>query len=183
MRVRDWDDILQDVVESDADPDGWRAVGGDREGGLGEDLYLAHPGVGAFQLKTYARNPYDVDGVGARIARQVDEDIDPLFPTGESSTGLFGVQQPFEDKDTARERADELETVVETHAETPTTPQALFEDIMNTLDSPAYGPMSFDHHDRPDPLEDLTDTFEEAEDVLDTEFEEVIDEDVERGFY
>jgi hypothetical protein len=51
MRVRDWDDILQDVVESDADPAGWRAVGGDRRDGIGEDLYLAHPGVGTFQLK------------------------------------------------------------------------------------------------------------------------------------
>lgn len=45
MRVRDWQDIVSDVVDSDADPDDWRAVAGDRASGLGEDLYLGHPGA------------------------------------------------------------------------------------------------------------------------------------------
>ena len=183
MRVRDWDDILRDVVESDIDPAGWRAVGGDRRGGIGEDLYLAHPGVGAFQLKTYAKNPYEVDGVGTRVARRVDEDIEALFPGEGSGSGLFGVQEPVEDEDTAKERAKQIETVIETHADAPTTPEALFEDVMDALESPAYGPMEFDHHDRPDPMDDLTDTFEEAQQLLEKEFEDVIDESVERGFY
>ena len=183
MKVRDWDDILDDVVESEADPSGWRAIGGDRRQGIGEDMYIAHPAVGAFQLKTYARNPFDVDGVGAQVARSIDDELEPLFPSDNESAGHFGVQQPIRDEDTAKQRAEELETVVETHADAPTTPQALFEDIMNALDSPAYGPMEFDHTDRPDRMDDLTDTFEEAEELLDAEFEDVIDEDVERGFY
>ncbi len=183
MRIRDWDDILRDVVESNVDPDGWRAVGGDRRSGIGEDLYLAHPGVGTYQLKTYTKNPYEVQGVGARVARRVDEDIDPLFPTEETGSGLFGVQQPADDEDDASERVKRLESVVKAHADAPTTPQALFEDIMDALESPAYGPMEFDHHDRPETMDELTETFEEAEELLDTEFEELIDEDVERGFY
>lgn len=182
MRIRDWDDILRDVVESDVDPDGWRAVGGDRRAGIGEDLYLAHPGVGAFQLKTYAKNPFEVDGVGARVARRVDDDVEPLFPS-EGSSGIFGVQQPVEDEETAEQRVKRVQSVVETHADAPTTPQALFEDIMDALESPAYGPMEFDHHDRPEPVDELTELFEEAEELLDAEFEDVIDEDVERGFY
>ena len=183
MRIRDWEDILAEVVESDADPAGWRAVGGDRAGGIGEDLYIGHPDAGAYQLKTYAKNPYQVEGVGTQIARRVDEDIEPLFPTQTEKTGQFGVQQGFEDEETARERVEELETVIETHAEAPTTPDALFEDIMDTLDSPAYGPMTFETNDRPDSLEKLTETFEEAEELLDVEFEDLVDEDVERGFY
>ena len=124
MRVRDWDDILQEVVESEADPAGWRAVGGDRRGGIGEDLYLAHPAVGTFQLKTYSRNPYQVEGVGARVARHVDDELDPLFPSrGEDAGGIFGVQQAVDDEETARERAKHLETVVETPADAPTTPR------------------------------------------------------------
>jgi len=182
MRVRDWDDILRDVVESNADPSGWRAVGGDRANGIGEDLYIAHPGVGAFQLKTYARNPLQVEGVGAKVARRVDDEIDPLFPENDAG-GLFGVQEPVEDEGTAQQRVNELETVVETHAEAPTTPDALFEDIMDALDSPAYGPMEFDQHDRPDAMDGLTDTFADAQQLLETEFEDVIDENVERGFY
>jgi len=180
MRVREWEDILEDVAESNADPAGWRAVGGDRAGGIGEDLYLGHPEVGAYQLKTYARNPFRVEGVGARVARRIDDELDPLFP--DDGAGHFGVQQPVEDSETAEERARELGTVLETHAEAPTTPGALFEDVMETLESPAYGPMEFDHHDRPDPLSDLTETFEEAEDVLEAEFEDIVDESVRRGF-
>jgi hypothetical protein len=183
MRVRDWDDILRDVVESDADPAGWRAVGGDRASGIGEDLYVAHPDVGAFQLKTYARNPFEVEGVGTRVARRVDEDIDPLFPRDDEGQGLFGVQEPVGDEETAKERVQSLETVVETHADAPTSPQALFEDIMDAVDSPAYGPMEFDNYDRPESMGELTDTFEEAEELLEAEFEDIVDEDVRRGFH
>ena len=183
MRVRDWDDILQDVVESDADPAGWRAVGGDRRGGIGEDLYLAHPSVGTFQLKTYARNPFEVDGVGTRVARSVDDDLEPLFPGDEDAGGLFGIQQPVEDEETAKEQASRLETVVETHADAPTSPRAMLEDVLDAVDSPAYGPMNFDQHGRPNGVDELADTFAEAERLLDAEFEDVVDDEVQRGFY
>jgi hypothetical protein len=182
MRVRDWQEILEDVVESDADPDGWRAVGGDRANGIGEDLYLGHPSTGVYQLKTYARNPFDVDGVGGEIARKIDDDLDPFFPGQGEAPGMFGVQQGVDGEGEAEQKASELEEVIRTHADAPTTPDALFEDVMDTLDSPAYGPMEFEHHDRPEALDDLSDTFDEAEELLDKEFEDVIDESVERGF-
>jgi flagellar motility protein MotE (MotC chaperone) len=181
MRVRDWQDILDDVVESDNDPDQWRAVGGDRRNGIGEDLYLAHPSTGVFHLKTYAKNPYEVQGVGSRVARKVDDEIDPLFP--QEGSGLFGVQQPVEDESEAEEKAKTLEQVVKAHADAPTTPQDFFEDVMDTLDSPAYGPMDFELDDRPETMAELTDTFEEAEELLDAELEDLIDENVSRGFH
>ncbi|WP_324758081.1 hypothetical protein [Haloarcula montana] len=181
MRVRDWQDILDDVMESNADPGSWRAVGGDRANGIGEDIYFGHPKAGVYQMKTYAKNPFEVQGVGSQVARRVDDDIDPLFP--EDGSGLFGVQQGVEDADEAEAKAQKLETVLETHADAPTTPKAMLEDIMDAVDSPAYGPMEFDQHDRPERMDDLTETFEEAEELLDKEFEDVIEEDVERGFY
>ncbi|WP_181686526.1 hypothetical protein [Halorhabdus salina] len=181
MRVRDWQDILEDVVENDTDPDGWRAVGGDRANGIGEDLYLGHPSVGVYQLKTYAKNPFEVQGVGAEVARKLDDEIEPLFP--EDGSGLFGVQPPVEDESEAKQTANRLEEVLKTHAEAPTTPDALFEDMMDAMDSPAYGPMEFEPRDRPDAMGDLTDTFEEAEQLLDAELEDLIDESVDRGVY
>ncbi|EMA02009.1 hypothetical protein ACODNH_18340 [Haloarcula sp. NS06] len=181
MRVRDWQDILEDVMESNANPGDWRAVGGDRANGIGEDIYFGHPDAGVYQLKTYAKNPFEVQGVGSQVARRIDDDIDPLFPN--DGSGIFGVQQGPEDEDDAKEKAKNLETVLETHADAPTSPQALLEDMMDAMDSPAYGPMEFDHHDRPDQMTELTETFEEAEELLDAEFEDVIEEDVERGFY
>jgi len=180
MRVRDWQDILEEVVESDADPGGWRAVGGDRASGIGEDLYVGHPSAGVFQVKTYARNPFQVEGVGSRVARKIDDELDPLFPDDEA--GHFGVQQPIHEDD-AEDTVRELETVLQTHAEAPTTPEDLFEDVMETLDSPAYGPADIAFDDRPEPLADLSNTFEEAEELLDAELDDVIDENVDRGFH
>ena len=183
MRVRDWQDILGDVVDSRADAGDWRAVAGDRRGGPGEDMFLGHPSVGVFQLKTFAKNPYEVQGVGARVARSVDEDLDSLFPDGDSG-GRFGVNDGVEDAAEATERATELETVLEAHADAPTTPDALFEDVMGALESPAYGPMDYDMYDRPNDLDSLSGTFEEAEDVLTTELDDLIeDSDVGRGFH
>jgi len=181
MRVRDWQDILEDVMDSSADPGGWRAVGGSRAGGIGEDMYLGHPSAGVYQLKTYAKSPGAVQGIGSQVARRIDDDIDPLFPT--EGTGVFGVQQGPEDEDDAKEKAKNLQTVVETHADAPTSPRALVEDMLDAMDSPAYGPMEFDRYDRPERMDDLSETFEAAEDLLDAEFEDVIDEDVTRGFY
>ena len=179
MRVRDWQDILEEVVESNADPDGWRAVGGDRAGGIGEDLYVGHPTGGVYHLKTYAKNPFEVDGIGTRVARRIDEDLDPLFPGKDA--GRFGVQQPIEEDD-AEDTARDLGEVLKAHADAPTTPDALFDDVMETLDSPAFGPAEFELTERLDTLDDLSTTFEEAEEVLETEFEDVVDDTVDRGF-
>ena len=54
---------------------------------------------------------------------------------------------------------------------------------MDALESPAYGPMDFQPRGRPEGLDDLTDTFEEAEELLEAEFEDVVEEDVTRGFH
>ncbi|MFB6160775.1 MAG: hypothetical protein ABEJ61_06320 [Haloferacaceae archaeon] len=182
MRVRDWEDIMAEVSEAEADPDGWRAVGGRRAAGVGEDLYVGHPAVGVFQLKTYARNPYDVRGVGTRVARGIDDDLDPLFP-GQDDPGRFALQTPPEDETAAEDVAREVEETVKVHAEAPTEPEHFFEDLMEAVDSPAFGPMEFEPSDRPDPLEDLADSFADAESVLDAELDDLIEDDgVDRGF-
>jgi hypothetical protein len=183
MRVREWQDILDDVVAESTDADGWRGLAGRRQRGVGEDLYIAHPSVGVYHLKTYAKNPYDVRGVGARVARRVDEDIDPLLP-GTDAEGRFAVRNPPEDEESAETMAKRLEETVRVHAEAPTTPDDFFEDLMDAVESPAYGPMDFDGYGRPDGLDDLADTFEEAEELLSSELDDLIEDDeVGRGFH
>lgn len=182
MRIRDWTDILNDVADSDVNATNWRAIAGQRENGIGEDLYLAHPGVGVYHLKTYAKNPFDVKGVGSKIARSIDDDIEPLFP--DKGNQRFAVQTPPEDESEAEQIARQVETVLETHADAPTSSEALFEDVMDALNSPAHGPMTFDHRERPDEVDSLSTTFEEAEELLDVELSQLIEEDdVGRGFY
>ena len=183
MRVRDWQDILEDVVESKADPDGWRAVAGDRRGGLGEDLFFGHPSAGVFQLKTYAKNPYEVRGVGTQVARKVDEGLADFLPTDDEAGGRFAVQQPVEDEDQAEEAASELEQVVQAHADAPTNPDDFFEDVMGALDSPAFGPMDYEFDGRPDRLDELSEEFADADELLSKDLDDLVEEDgVGRGF-
>ncbi|SDZ82405.1 hypothetical protein SAMN04488065_0588 [Haloplanus vescus] len=182
MRVRDWQDILDDVTDESVDPDGWRAIAGQRRDGVGEDLYLGHPGVGVYHLKTYAKNPYDVRGVGARVARRIDDDIDPYLPT-EDLSQRFAVQSAPEDEDEAKSTARRLEETIKVHAEAPTSPDDLFRDVMDAIDSPAYGPMEFDLSDRSEDLDALSETFADADDLLSAELDDLIESDgVDRGF-
>jgi hypothetical protein len=183
MRVRDWQDIVEDVVDEDVDPEGWRAVAGDRSGGVGEDMYIGHPTGGVYQLKTFAKNPFEVRGVGTRIARKIDDEIGGYLPA-QNEAGRFAVQRPPEDESDAEAKAKNLEEVLKAHADAPTTPGDLFDDVMEVLESPAFGPMEYDQYDRPDELDELATTFEEAEEILDAELDELVDEgDVDRGFY
>ncbi|XVH31763.1 hypothetical protein ACNS7O_00880 [Haloferacaceae archaeon DSL9] len=182
MRVREWQDILEDVVESSTDSEGWRAVAGRRRTGVGEDLFLGHPNAGVYQLKTYAKNPYDLKGVGARVARRVDEDIDPLLPNREAG-GRFALRRPPEDEAAAESMAKQLEETVKVHADAPTTPDDFFTDVMDALDSPAFGPMRYGFDGRPERLDSLSETFEDADELLTAELDDLIDDDeIGRGF-
>lgn len=183
MRVRDWQEILEDVVESNGDAADWRAVAGNRQRGLGEEMFLGHPKVGVYHLTTYAKNPFDVQGVGSRVARKIDDELEPMFPNRHSG-GRFGVNSPVEDKSEAEKRAQQLESVLQTHADAPTTKDALFEDMMSALDSPAFGPIEFTMNDRPDGLDKLSSTFDESSDILTKELDDLIEADeVDKGFY
>ncbi|MFC3958744.1 hypothetical protein [Halovivax cerinus] len=182
MRIREWNDLLDDVSDESTDPGAWRAIAGDRAAGVGEDLYLAHPSAGVYLLKTYAKNPYEVHGYGAEVARSFDDEIGQFLPAGEA-TGRFAVQQPPEDDDHAETVTDRLQTVVETHADAPTTPADFFDDVMEALESPAFGPMTYDGYDRPDELDELSARFEDADSLLDAELDDLIEtHDVDRGF-
>jgi hypothetical protein len=183
MRVRDWDDILSDVIEGDRDPEGWRAVAGQRQRGVGEDLYLGHPAAGVFHLKTYAKNPHELRGVGTQIARRIDDEIDPLLPRRENDTGRFAVQRPPEDESEAKSMATRIEETLKVHSEAPTTGEDFFTDMMEAVDSPAFGPMEYELSERPDRLDELSETFEDADELLSTELDDLIEADgVDRGF-
>lgn len=182
MRIRDWDDILTDVTEGGHSAADWRAVAGDRARGLGEDLLLGHPAAGVFMLKTYAKNPREVRGVGAQVARKVDGDIEPLLPADDAA-GRFAVRRGLEDESDAKAMAQRVAATVESHRDVPEGPAEFFHDLMDAVDSPAFGPMEYEFDDRPDSLDDAATTFEEASELLDAELDELIDEDeVGRGF-
>jgi len=79
--------------------------------------------------------------------------------------------------------ARNVRETVKAHADAPTEPEHLFEDLMEAVESPAFGPMAYDLAGRPEPLDDLADEFEDAEELLSAELDDLVTEDgVDRGF-
>ncbi len=182
MRVRDWRDVVRNVVEGDDSPDQWRAIAGPRARGLGEDLYLAHPRSGVYLLKTYAKNPYERKGVGTQVARSLDDEIGSFLPE-EEGPERFAVHPRPTSRPEAERRARRLESVFTDHREGHRPPDALFTDLMDAIDSPAFGPLTYDSHARPDPLDGLAESFDAEESTLDAEIQDLIDDDgIDRGF-
>ena len=111
----------------------------------------------------------------------MDDEIGSYLP--EESPARFGVQPAAADESEAEAKARRLEETVKAHADAPTTPEDLFNDVMEAVDSPAFGPLEYDDRDRPEDVEELSTTFEEAEELLDAELEDLIEDDgVGRGF-
>lgn len=126
-----------------------------------------------FQLKTHAKNPFEVQGVGTQVARRIDGDLDPFFPDRESE-GRFAVQRLLVDEAEGETKATQLEEVIQAHGETPTESEHPFEDVMEVFESPVFGPIPVEQYDRPDALDNLATTFADAEVVLNTELEELV---------
>jgi hypothetical protein len=79
--------------------------------------------------------------------------------------------------------ATRLEEAVKVHAEAPTDPDDFFTDVMDALDSPAFGPMEYEFDGRPDRLDDLTSEFADADELLSKDLDQLVEEDgVGRGF-
>lgn len=77
MKIKSRDEILKDVIrEGKKYPKNWKAVFGKDNKNLSNDYYIFNPKTGIFLLKEYQKNPFEVKGIGGKIARHVDEDLE-----------------------------------------------------------------------------------------------------------
>lgn len=91
MKIKQRHEILNDIIkDAEQHPKNWKAVFGKDNYQLSSDYYLYHPNVGLYFLKEYNKNPYETKGVGRKIARQVDEDIQKSI---KEFSGDFGIIQ------------------------------------------------------------------------------------------
>jgi hypothetical protein len=105
-----------------------------------------------------------------------------MFPD-RSTEGRFAVRSPPADEDDAESMARNVRETLKAHADAPTEPDHLFEDLMEAVESPAFGPMDYELADRPEPLSDLADEFADAENLLSAELDDLVERDgVDRGF-
>jgi len=81
------DNVIRDAKKH---PKGWKAVFGKDKERLSRDYYIFNPNTGIYLLKEYQKNPFDVRGIGGKIARHVDEDIEADIS---KYAGDFGIIQ------------------------------------------------------------------------------------------
>jgi hypothetical protein len=91
LKIKSRSEVLNDVIkDAKKHPKGWKAVLGNDNLYQSRDYYIVNPDVGVYFLKEFEKNPFELKGVGSKIARQVDEDIDAKIT---KYSGNFGIIQ------------------------------------------------------------------------------------------
>lgn len=91
MKIKQRNDILRDIIhDGKKHPKGWNAAFGKDTSSFSHDCYIFHPNIGIYLLKEYTKNPFEVKGVGSKLARHIDEDIEEQM---RKKSGDFGIIQ------------------------------------------------------------------------------------------
>ncbi|MFO7677547.1 MAG: hypothetical protein R6V50_04095 [Thermoplasmatota archaeon] len=91
MKIKPRKEIFNDIIrDSKKDQNGWMATFGTDEKTLSHDCYIYHKKSGLYLIKEYNKNPYHIKGVGSKIARNIDDDIEQLI---HKKYGDFGIIQ------------------------------------------------------------------------------------------
>ncbi len=90
MKIKSRHETLNDVIrDAKKNPKGWKAIFGKDKERLSQDYYIFHPNIGIYLLKEYHKNPYEVKGIGGKIARHVDDEIDNEISKHSSDFGII----------------------------------------------------------------------------------------------
>jgi len=91
VKIKPRNDILTDIIrDAKKHPKGWSAAFGQDSDLFSHDCYIFHPSIGIYLLKEYNKNPFEVKGIGSKLARHIDEDIEEQITR---KSGDFGILQ------------------------------------------------------------------------------------------
>lgn len=91
MKIKSRHEILNDIIrDSRKYPKGWKAAFGKDNELFSHDFYVFNPDIGIYLLKEYQKNPFQIKGLGTKIARHIDEDIEDKI---NKKSGDFGIIQ------------------------------------------------------------------------------------------
>lgn len=91
MKIKTRTEILKDIIKQGKKfPKNWGVLFGKDPNLHSNDYYIFNPGVGIYLLKEYQKNPYELKGVGGKIARHIDEGIEAEIS---KKDGEFGIIQ------------------------------------------------------------------------------------------
>ena len=90
MKIKTRNEVLNDVIlDGKKYPKDWKAIFGKDNKSLSRDYYIFNPNIGIYLLKEYDKNPFEIKGVGGKIARRVDEDIEAEVSKYASDFGII----------------------------------------------------------------------------------------------
>jgi len=90
MEIKSRKKILDDVIkDAEEYPKGWKAVFGNDKERLSRDYYIFNPNTGIYLIKEYQKNPFELKGIGGKIARNVDEEIKSELSKYSSGFGII----------------------------------------------------------------------------------------------
>ena len=91
MKIKSRNEILNDIIrDAGKHHNDWTAIFGKDKERLSRDYYIFNPNIGIYLLKEYQKNPFELKGIGSKIARHVDEDIEAEIS---KHAGDFGIIQ------------------------------------------------------------------------------------------
>ena len=89
MKIKSRSNLLNDVIrDAKKYPKGWKAVIGKDENRFSNDYYIFNPNTGIYLLKEYQKNPFEIKGIGGKIARYVDDNIENEISKDSSDFGI-----------------------------------------------------------------------------------------------
>ncbi|MFX1285929.1 MAG: hypothetical protein ACFFB5_19965 [Promethearchaeota archaeon] len=92
MTIKSLQEILRDILKDGRkSPGEWKTLLAPTSDRFGSDLLLFHPTTGPiYQVRAYEKNPFQMTGMGTRIARDVDEDFLNLIKA-QKTRGNLGI--------------------------------------------------------------------------------------------
>ena len=89
MKIKSRSNLLNDVIrDAKKYPKSWKAVIGKDENRFSNDYYIFNPNTGIYLLKEYQKNPFEIKGIGGKIARYVDDNIENEISKYSSDFGI-----------------------------------------------------------------------------------------------
>ncbi|MEM0467258.1 MAG: hypothetical protein QXX20_06665 [Candidatus Thermoplasmatota archaeon] len=90
MKIKQRQEVLEDIIkDSKKKPKGWKAAFGRDILAASYDYYIFNPSVGIYLIKEYQKNPYEIKGIGTKIARRIDDDIEEKVNQNAQEFGII----------------------------------------------------------------------------------------------
>ncbi len=90
MKIKNRNEILNDIIlDGKKHPKGWQAIFGQDNQRLTRDCYIMNPEIGVYYMKEYNKNPFIVKGIGSKIARKIDDEIENEISKNEGDFGII----------------------------------------------------------------------------------------------